>query len=345
MKNSFRNTCTVAMAVTLLSALPLRAGEQKSNEQCSLAVFAKTAPKLDRVCDEATVRKLAKNGQVFEQNQLGMASVLGVADGSTVQDALKWFEKASHQGYAPAQVNLAVMYSNGWGTAPNQAAALHWLHAAADQGYAGADYNLGVMYMEGRGVPQDYAEAMRYFQKGAEGGDTRAQTNVGFLFDHGLGVKRDYVTASNWYRRAAEAGNALAQNNLADLILRGEGIAQNDSEAFQWFEKAAVQGNTGAWIKLGYLYANGRGTQKDLQLAYEWILAASLAGDQRGQYLIKPLESSLSAAQLRTAQDRAHVLFSNKGTEMSATLKVDPSCVAGETLSGTACLSTPRPRQ
>jgi TPR repeat protein len=187
---------------------------------------------------------------------------------------------------------------------------------------------------------------MRYFQKGAEGGDTRAQTNVGFLFDHGLGVKQDYVTAATWYRRAAEAGNALAQNNLADLILRGEGIAQSDSEAFQLFEKAAVQGNTGARIKLGYLYANGRGTQKDLQLAYEWILAASLAGDQRGQYLIKPLESALSAAQLRTAQDRAHVLFSNKGaSEMAAALKVDPSCVAGETLSGETCLSTPRPRQ
>jgi TPR repeat protein len=195
--------------------------------------------------------------------------------------------------------------------------------------------------------PQDYAEALRYFQRGAEAGDTRAQTNLGYLFDQGLGVKQDYATALTWYRQAAEAGNALAQNNLADLILRGEGVAQSDSEAFRWFEKSASQGHTGARIKLGYLYANGRGTQKDLQAAYEWIMAASLAGDQRGQYLIKPLEASLSAEQLRTARNRARVLLASKGTsEMSARLKFDSSCVAGnETLSGTECLSTPRPRQ
>ena len=134
MKSLFRNGWAVLAAVTLLSGLPLnaRAGDRLSrDEQCSIAVFAKTAPKLDRVCDESTVRRLAKNGQVFEQNQMGMASVLGIAPGSDAKDALAWFEKAAHQGYAPAQVNLAIMYSNGWGAASNQAAALHWLRGLA----------------------------------------------------------------------------------------------------------------------------------------------------------------------------------------------------------------------
>ena len=84
----------------------------------------------------------------------------------------------------------------------------------------------------------------------------------------------------------------MGENNLADLLLRGEGVTQNDGEAFRLFEKAAAQGHTGARIKLAYMYAEGRGTQRNAQAAYEWVMAATLAGDQRGQYLIKPLEAN-----------------------------------------------------
>ena len=50
------------------------------------------------------------------------------------------------------------------------------------------------------------------------------------------------------------------------------------------------------------------------QAAYEWIMAATLAGDQRGQYLIKPLESKLTTEQIQRAKDRARVLYSDKGS-------------------------------
>jgi uncharacterized protein len=283
-------------------------------EQCSMAIFSRPAAKAEHICDEQTVRKLARRGQVFEQNQLGIASILGIAEGSDAKDALKWFEEAAHKGYAPAQVNLAVMYSNGWGTVPNNAAALHWLQIAAAQEYGRAYYNLGVFYMEGKGVSQDYAEAMRYFEKGAAAGDSRAQNNAGYLYDHGLGVKRDLAKAAEFYKQAADGGDPMGESNLADLFLRGEGVAANDAEAFRLFEKAAVQGHTGARIKLGYMYEEGRGTDRNAQAAYEWIMAATLAGDQRGQYLIKPLESKLTAEQIQRAKDRAHVLYSDKGS-------------------------------
>ena len=89
-----------------------------TSENCSLAIFSQPAVKAEHICDERTVRNLARHGQVFEQNQLGIASILGIAAGSDAKDALKWFEEAAHKGYAPAQVNLAVMYSNGWGQHP-----------------------------------------------------------------------------------------------------------------------------------------------------------------------------------------------------------------------------------
>jgi len=299
----------------LVSPLVVSASDRVTQkEQCSMAVFSKPAAKTDHICDEQTVRKLARHGQVFEQNQMGIASILGIAAGSDAKDALKWFEEAAHKGYAPAQVNLAVMYSNGWGTAPNQATALHWLQAAAAQEYGRAYYNLGVLFMEGKGVRQDYGEAMRYFEKGAAAGDSRAQNNAGYLYDHGLGIKQDLSKAAQLYKQAADAGDPMGESNLADLFLRGEGVAANDAEALRLFEQAAVQGHTGARIKLGYMYEEGRGTERNAQAAYEWIMAATLAGDQRGQYLIKPLEAKLTAEQIQRAKDRAHVLYSDKGS-------------------------------
>ena len=305
----------IAMAAAF-SPIIASAAEQSgaTKENCSLAIFSQPAVKAERICDERTVRNLARHGQVFEQNQLGIASILGIAAGSDAKDALKWFEEAAHKGYAPAQVNLAVMYSNGWGTTPNNAVALHWLQAAAEQGYGRAYYNLGVMYLEGKGVKQDYSEALKYFEKGAAAGDTRAQNNLGYLYDHGLGVKQDLAKAADLYKQSADAGDPMGENNLADLLLRGEGVTQNDGEAFRLFEKAAAQGHTGARIKLAYMYAEGRGTQRNAQAAYEWVMAATLAGDQRGQYLIKPLEAKLTAEQLQRARDRARVLYSDKGS-------------------------------
>src|SRR5882672_5117109 len=123
--------------------------------QCNLAVVSKLSAATGPTCDEKAIRQMARQGQVYEQNQLGIASILAMGPGYNTEEAIKWFERAAQRGYAPAQVNLAVMYSNGWGTTVNYGKALHWLQAAADQGYARADYNLGILYLQGRGVRQD----------------------------------------------------------------------------------------------------------------------------------------------------------------------------------------------
>jgi len=118
------------------------------------------------------------------------------------------------------------------------------------------------------------------------------------MYDLGLGRPNDVATAAKWYRKAAEAGNPLGENNLADLYLRGEGLKQDDSAAFFWFQQAALQGHTGARIKLGYMYAEGRGTAKDPTAAYAWIKAAQIAGDPRGDEMLRQIEKVLSADQV-----------------------------------------------
>ena len=241
-------------------------------------------------------------------NQMMMESGLVLGAGRTIQDARRAFEESARRGNAAAQVNLALLYVQGWGVRQNYGPALYWLKSAADQGNSRAYVNLGILYLKGWGVRQDYGEALGYFRKAADRGDTSSMVDLGFMNDSGLGTPIDHTRAAEWYRRAAEQGDPLGQNNLADLYLRGEGVPQNDALAFEWFGRAAGQGNTGAQIKLGFLYATGRGTRKDVEAAYTWITAASLAGDQRGCQYLPALEAQLNPSQLTRAQQRAQAL-------------------------------------
>jgi TPR repeat protein len=308
---------TLGVAISCAAAHSSFAAD-KAAEQCSLAIVTRQPVGSARICDSKTVRMLARNGHVFEENQLGIVSMLGIGPDYDPQKALKWFEQSARKGYAPAQVNLGVMHANGWGTAPNLGAALRWFGEAADQGYPRAYYNLGVLYMQGRGVQKDYAEALRYLRKGAEGGDSGSQTNLGYMYSEGLGMARDPKIAAIWYRKAAESGDAMGEHNLGDLYLRGEGVEQNDAEAFRLFQQAATLGQTGARIKLGYMYSVGRGTAKDLETACAWITAATLAGDERGRDLLHSIETQLSAAQLANVRERARKLNAESDAQLSA---------------------------
>jgi TPR repeat protein len=258
-------------------------------------------------CDLSALEVSAREGQVDAQNQLGLVSAL-LGKGTDIRQARHWFEKAARRGYAPAQVNLAVIYINGWGTAQNYGAALNWLTAAAKQGALRAYADLGVLYMNGWGVRRDYAEARKYLELAAKAGDSGAQSNLGYLYDGGLGVVQDYALAAHWYHLAAENGHALGQHNLAVMFLRGQGVRQSYQQAFYWFEKAAQQGNTGARIDLGFLLMNGLGTAKDPVAAYAWILAASTTGDHRGDDYLAALRATLDQRKLAQATLQAQSL-------------------------------------
>jgi TPR repeat protein len=226
----------------------------------------------------------------------------------TLKEAHHWFEKAAHKGYAPAQVNLAVLSLAGWGAPPNAGAALYWLREAARQEFALAYFDLGILHLRGCGVSQAYHEAFSWFELGANAGDPAAQVNLGYLYDQGLGVAQDRAQAAAWYRKAAESGVAQAQYNLADLYAHGEGVPLDERIAFAWYQKAALQGHTGARILLGFMYAEGRGTEKDLPSAYAWLSAAALQGDHRGNASIQALERQLTPAQLAQSKIRAQSL-------------------------------------
>jgi TPR repeat protein len=298
---------TLLAASAILTTAPAQANQVDDNACVSTAMVRLLAREANSVRVSLST-ELVAHGAGSPENEKGIALTQALEKARTLQEAHKWFEKGARKGYAPAQVNLAILSLSGWGTPPNAGTALYWLREAARQGYALAYFDLGILYQNGCGVRQDYHEAFSQFEQGANGGDSAAQMNLGYLYDQGLGVRQDRAQAAVWYRKAAESGVAQAQYNLADLYVRGEGVPRDESTAFAWFQKAALQGHTGARIMLGSMYAEGRGTQKNLQSAYEWLAAASLQGDPRGVVTLSALEHQLTLEQLAQSKLRAQSL-------------------------------------
>jgi uncharacterized protein len=253
-------------------------------------------------------RQVGNEAAAVRDNARGIVATKAPETAETMTQAHKWFQKAARRGYAPGQVNLAVLSLAGWGTWPNAGEALYWLHAAARQGYAPALFDLGIVYLQGCGVRRDYAEAFRFFEKGALGGDPAAQMNLGYLYDQGLGVAQNRSEAAQWYRRAADSGELRAQYNLGDLYLRGEGVPHDESAAFAWFHKAALGGHAEARIMLGSMYAAGRGTLEDSTAAYMWLSLAALQGDFRVNAQLDALRSQMTTEQIMEATGRARSL-------------------------------------
>ena len=127
------------------------------------------------------LRKLAQEGNVTAQNELGLLYKVGRGVPQSYGQAKKWFEEAAKQGHAEAQVNLGTLYLHG--DAPPQSApmALFWFSRAAEQGDVTAFSNLGVMYAQAQGVPQDLIQAYMWFLLAAKNGDENSAERCGVL--------------------------------------------------------------------------------------------------------------------------------------------------------------------
>lgn len=94
-----------------------------------------------------------------------------------------YLQKAAELGYALAQYDLALCYSNGFGEQRNDyGIAVKWLEKAAKQGLSKAQVALGNYYQNGYGVKQNNKEAVKWFQKAAAQGDVEGQHNLGFCY-------------------------------------------------------------------------------------------------------------------------------------------------------------------
>ena len=91
--------------------------------------------------------------------------------------SLEETQRLANQGYVDAQNNLGLMYYDGEGVRQDYAKAAEWYQKAANQGVGQAQFNLGVMYYNGQGVHRNIAVAKEWFGKSCDNGDQNGCDN------------------------------------------------------------------------------------------------------------------------------------------------------------------------
>ena len=176
----------------------------------------------------------------FKQSLAAQAAGTSVPLPTSAPDSASEFDKdkkLAENGNVIAQYNLGVYYYNGVGVAVDYSEAVKWSRKAAEQGDAAAQSNLGVCYYTGNGVPQDYAEAVKWFQMAADQGNAIAQSILAASYANGEGVEKNFVEAYKWYNLASAQGNisaTTARDNLAASMTPDQiAEAQKLSSGFQ----------------------------------------------------------------------------------------------------------------
>ena len=151
------------------------------------------------------------------------------------------------QGDIVAQYNLGLMYFAGQGVPQDYGQAAKWFRKAAERGDAPAQYSLGLIYQAGQGVGRDALEAAMWYRKAAEQGYVYAQSILGFMYGDGEGVPTDYVEAYLWLSLAAAAGDGDASDfrDFMDKGMTPEQIAEARRRLNEWKPKQAGDGLPG----------------------------------------------------------------------------------------------------
>ena len=202
--------------------------------------------------------------------------------------AVKWYEKAVHNGNTQAMYDLGVHYDSGSFGLTQSATKANELYAlAADKGHALARFNLGLSYRDGDGVEIDFNRCVELFKQSAKQGYVLSQANLGHMYDFGsqdgppMTIPVDPQLGFRWYFAAAKQEHVNAMVKTGFAYSQGRGVEQNDESAFDWFMKAAEKGDHQAQHNVGYFYEFGRGeVEMDLVQAMHWYQKSAAQENQ-----------------------------------------------------------------
>ncbi|MBT3699981.1 MAG: tetratricopeptide repeat protein [Alphaproteobacteria bacterium] len=238
---------------------------------------------------------IARQGDVDAQINIGILYLQGWHVQKNYDAARKWFLKAAEQGNATAQQNMGFLYFRGLGVKQSRATAAKWYRRAADQGDMMSQYNMGVILRDGGGQKRNMAEAVKWFTLSAKQSHVAATFNLGVMYRDGKGVKRDLAKAKDMFRAVAEIGYAPAQFELGLLYLLGKGVEKNLGEAQTWFHKAAKQGDASAQYNLGVMNLNGLGIDKNPEQGKYWIEKSARNGHAKAGVVLERIQSGLTS--------------------------------------------------
>ncbi|MCG6205303.1 hypothetical protein LPW26_11685 [Rhodopseudomonas sp. HC1] len=178
-------------------------------------------------------------------------TTVAIPAGETLPEAIGGpaLRKAALKGDAAAAYEVGNRFAEGKGVPANVEEAAKWYGRASQAGVVPAMFRMGTLNEKGLGVTKDLDAARRYYVRAADRGNAKAMHNLAVLEADGGGKGANYKSAAEWFRKAAERGVPDSQFNLGILYARGIGVEQNLAESFKWFSLAAAQGDNDAGKK------------------------------------------------------------------------------------------------
>jgi enhanced entry protein EnhC len=203
---------------------------------------------------------------------------------NSYQEAFQELSRLAMHGNTQAMYNLALLYQEGKGVAPDKEKAYHWMLKAAELYYLKAEYMVGIYYLKGWVVKRDIDIAMICFRRAALHGDANAQLLLGNIYEYGLhdsdtmqSVKKDLSRAKAMYSLAAQNGLPTAKYQLAQMYSSGLFNPSNNhviqmrdlKTAYKLYLSAANAGIEKANLFLAYFYAAKNETKEKHLSAYK----------------------------------------------------------------------------
>lgn len=122
-------------------------------------------------------------------------------------EAAKWFSTAADHGDMYAMNDLALLYLQGNGVAPDWSKAEALFRMSIAKGHTYAKLNFAQMIINHSSDTDYIEEALDLFHDLAENQkDPRAQRWLGRIYENGIGCEEDLDEAEYWYGLAEEQG-------------------------------------------------------------------------------------------------------------------------------------------
>ncbi|MBB4039009.1 TPR repeat protein [Microvirga flocculans] len=232
-----------------------------------------------------------------------------------LKEAVRWFEAASRQGDAKADLALAEIDLQGRGATSSEPVMRH-LEKAAEAGEPRAMTLLGERLLVGDRAPKDFKKAVMWLERAGLNADQEAYkllarhyrgefgaapnlskaaealtkasllpgqsasvlASLARLYATGIDGKPDVAAALAAYRRAAVLGDVGSLTEMAKILLADPQAGSSD-EPLRLLKQAAAAGRVDAMRYLARGYASGQFGDPDLQRAIAWFAEALRGGD------------------------------------------------------------------
>lgn len=167
--------------------------------------------------------------------------------------AFELYELAANRGFAPAMVNLSMMYALGRGCDKDVAKAHSLCMHAVNLGYPRAYYVMGVNYRDELWSYKNPKLALQNFQKASSKGYLKGRAAWGaMLLDGDEGIRKDVKRGLKFLTQTAELNVDEAQYKLGELYLRKDGPVGRDVKlAEYWLRKSVDNGNADGYALMG----------------------------------------------------------------------------------------------